>query len=64
MINQAVEFYNLDHLKQGNYEQIKAKLFEEGYLPDNLTCDGELIKDVKLFSTGADGSLIRHKPFE
>ena len=64
MIKQAVEFYNLDHLKQGSYEQIKPKLFEEGYLPDNLTCDGALIKDVKLFSTGADGSLIRHKPLE
>ena len=60
MIMQAVEFYNLDHLKRGTYEQIKPKLFEEGYLPEDLTCDGKLVKNFKIFSMGANGTLIRN----
>tara|TARA_B100000674_G_C37969938_1_gene976431 strand:+ start:3070 stop:4428 length:1359 start_codon:yes stop_codon:yes gene_type:complete len=61
MIRQAVEFYNLDHLKKGKYDQIKSKLFEEGYLPEDLSCDGKLIKNHKFFYTDSDGDLIRNR---
>mgnify|MGYP001323355986 CR=1 FL=1 len=61
MIKQAVEFYNLDHLKQGKYELIKSKLFEEGYLPEDLSCEGKLIKNEKMFTQEVNGSIVRHK---
>ncbi len=64
MIRQAVEFYNLDHLKKGKYDQIKPKLFEEGYLPEDLSCDGKFIKEHKLFYTDSDGHLIRNRASE
>jgi len=59
MITQALEFYNLDHMGQFQYQQVKSKLFEEGYLPENLNCDGKRVKESDLFQSGADGSVYR-----
>ncbi len=61
MIRQAIEFYNLDHLQQKNYYQIKPKLFEEGYLPSDLSCDGKLVIDNTMFYMNSDGLLVRKR---
>ena len=57
MIEQAVEFYNLDHLKKGKYENIKKELFENGYLPEELSCGERLVKDHDDFGTDSEGKI-------
>lgn len=57
MIQQAVEFYNLDHLKKGKFENIKKDLFENGYLPANLSCAGRSVKDFDDFGTDSEGKI-------
>lgn len=57
MIEQAVEFYNLDHLKKGKYESIKEQLFENGYLPAGLSCGKRLVKDYDDFGTNSKGKI-------
>jgi hypothetical protein len=57
IINQAVEFYNSDHVKTGNWDEIKSKVFAEGYLPDDLVCNGKLIKDNAVFTVDKNGAI-------
>ncbi|MCO4782412.1 MAG: hypothetical protein KC646_08810 [Candidatus Cloacimonetes bacterium] len=57
MIEQAVEFYNSDHVKTGPWSTIKAKVFSEGYLPEDLVCNGKLVKNTTLFVDGKNGTI-------
>lgn len=61
VLQQAVEFYNLDHLKKGKFEDIKTDLFSNGYLPQDFTCGDILIRESNAFRTDSEGK-IRFQP--
>ncbi|PCJ20086.1 MAG: hypothetical protein COB02_05670 [Candidatus Cloacimonadota bacterium] len=57
MIEQSLDFYNNDHIKSGTWEEVKTKLFSEGYLPEDIVCKGEIVKNNDLFKTNSFGKL-------
>ncbi len=55
---QALDFYNMDYGSSYKWEDAKKALFEEGYLSEDMVCDGIPLWQSPRLKSGPDGQLM------
>jgi len=59
---QALDFYNMDYNSNRRWEDVREVLFEEGYLSEDMDCEGIPLWKSPRFVTGPDNQLMLKDP--
>ena len=57
LVRRAMDFYRDDYGGSHSYEEIKSELFAKSYLPQDLSCDGYLVRNYSIFKSNSDGTI-------